>query len=378
MGKKYPSGHKKVLILHAPLGVGHGAAAKAIAEAFALKYPEIEVKNIDVLDFVFDIFKQSLPWVYSQTTLKIPLVYKWIYNYCQTHYKFLNNISGVILRKSKFAKFIEDYNPNFIISTNPLPMQLVSVTKGKEIINILSANVCTDFGFYSMWHNKDVNYYFVANTGIKNCLAGHGVDSDQVQVTGIPTSLKFSVILDRKKILGKLRFDEAKPILLIVGGRISYENLLAIVNGVKGKTKDCQFIIVSGRDKVLQNKLKNSKIKNYPSVRIFDFVDNLDELMTAADLIITKAGGLTVSECLVKGLPMIINDIIPGQEEDNVNYVARHGAGIKSSSTEETIEIVNKLFLHPEKLAAMKENCRRIARPDAAKDIVDFVVSKIK
>jgi len=164
---------------------------------------------------------------------------------------------------------------------------------------------------------------------------------------------------------------------LIVGGRTSYKKLLTIISGVKQKNNGLQFIIVAGRDKILQKKMKDSKISNDPSVRIFDFVDNLDEYMTAADLILTKAGGLTVSECLVKSLPMVINDIIPGQEEDNVNYIVNHGVGVKADNVKESIVAVNKLFLQPEKLTAMRENCKKIAKLNVADDLVNFVVSKI-
>jgi len=174
-----------------------------------------------------------------------------------------------------------------------------------------------------------------------------------------------------------LGFDISKPILLIVGGRTSYKNLSAIINGVKIKNNELQFIIVAGRDKILQKKLKDSKISKDSSVRIFDFVDNLDEYMSAADLILTKAGGLTLSECLAKNLPMVINDIIPGQEEDNVNYAVSHGIGIKADNTKEAINAINKLFLQPEKLTLMKENCKKIAKPNAARDLIDFVISKI-
>lgn len=370
---------KKILILYAPLGAGHGKAAKAIAEAFALKYPDIEVKNINVLDFAFEIFRQGLPWAFVFFNSKTPFLYKWIYRYynSQSPYRSLNNISSAILEKSRFIKFIKEFNPDLIISTNPLPMQLVSKTKEKNIINILSANVCTDFGFHSFWHNVDVNYYFAANEEIKKSLIEHGVQPDKIQVTGIPISSKFSEKLDRGKIINNLGFDISKPILLIVGGRTCYNNLLAIINNIKERNKSLQFIIVAGRDKILYKKLKNSEISNDPSVRIFGFVDNLDEYMTAADLILTKAGGLTVSECLAKNLPMVINDIIPGQEEDNVNYAVNHGVGIKADNKKEAINAVNGLLLQPKKLTAMKENCKKIAKPNAAINLADFIILKI-
>ncbi|MFA6190568.1 MAG: glycosyltransferase [Candidatus Staskawiczbacteria bacterium] len=369
---------KKVLILYAPLGEGHGSAAKAIVEAFALKYPEIEVKNIDILDFVFDIFKHSLPWVYNQTTIKTPTLYKWIYDYYnyRLRHKYLNQVSSVILKKSRLVKFIEEYNPDLIISTNPLAMQLVSLTKKKNIINILSANVCTDFGFHALWSNEDVNYYFVANNEIKESLIKHGVNKEIIKITGIPISQKFNKNINREKIISDLNFDNSGPILLIVGGRIHYRDLVKIINGLKSKNNKIQFIIVAGRDKILQEKLENSEIKKESYVKVFNFIDNIEDYMVAADLVLTKAGGLTVSECLAKSLPMVFNDIIPGQEEDNVKFVVKHVAGVKAGSAKKSIDAINKLLLNSQKLLEMKQNCQKIAKPKAAEDLVDIIISK--
>jgi processive 1,2-diacylglycerol beta-glucosyltransferase len=165
---------------------------------------------------------------------------------------------------------------------------------------------------------------------------------------------------------------------LIVGGRTSYKNLLAIIKGVRRENKVLQIIIVAGRDKLLEKKMANSKIKDDPLVRIFGFIDNLDEYMTAADLILTKAGGLTVSECLIKNLPMVINDIIPGQEEDNADYVVANGIGIKALNAKEAVMAINNLFAQPEKLAEMKEKCKKAAKPNAASDLVDFIYYETK
>lgn len=370
---------KKVLVLYAPLGAGHFAAAKAIVETFELNYSEIEIKNVNVLDFAFDIFKQGLPFAFTYVASKIPVLYKWIYNYCnhQSRYKYLNHTSDAIMRKSKFVKFIKDFNPDFILSTNPLPMQLVSKTKQKNIIDIMSANVCTDFGFHSLWHNPDVNYYFISNEEIKNKLLAHNVKENKIEITGIPIESRFNKKIDCNKVLDDLSFNKENPILLIVGGKLKYNRLLNIIDGIKEKINNAQFIVVAGRDKKLQNQLRLSHIGKDPRVKVFNFVNNLYDYMSVADLILTKAGGLTVAECLAKNLPMIIDGVIPGQEDDNVEYVVKHGAGIKVNGAREAVNVIVDLLNDEHRLAKMKENCKIIAKPHAAKDIVNFIVSKI-
>jgi processive 1,2-diacylglycerol beta-glucosyltransferase len=367
--------NKKVLILYAPFGAGHKTAAKAIEEAFKEKYPDVEAKNVDVLDFGFKIFRYSAPFIFDYINAKIPFLYKWIYNFYNhsSRYKFLNHASNLLIKKEEFISFIKKFSPDFILSTNPLPMQLVSKTKQKDITDILSANVCTDFGFHSFWHNLDVNYYFVANEEIKKTLISHNVAPESIKVTGIPIGLKFGKKADREKVLRDLNFSASRPVLLIVGVKITYKNLLKVIKGVKEKNNFVQFIVVAGRDKNLQKKLEKSEINNDPQIKVFGFVNNLDEYMGSADLVFTKPGGLTASECLANGLPMIINDIMPGQEQDNVNYLVSHGSGIEAESIEEVIENIINLFNQSDKLKIMEENCLKIAKPNAAAELADFV-----
>ncbi len=370
---------KKVLILHAPLGAGHGVAAKAIAEAFLLRHPDIEVKSVDVLDFSYEIFKQTLPKAFYFFTFYTPFLYKLFYDYSnhRSRYKFLNHASDAFLRKSRFVRFINDFNPDFIISTNPLPMQLVSKTKEKNIIDILSANVCTDFGFHIFWHNADVNYYFVANQEIKTVLISHGADPESIIVTGIPINSKFSRLSDRRRTLDGLGLDSSRPILLVVGGTMAYSKLVSVITKLKKINNLIQFIIVAGRDEIMQKKLKKSKIGRDPLIKTFGFVDNLDEYMGASDLIFTKAGGLTVAECIAKGLPMVISDIIPGQEEDNVNFAITHNFGVRAGSAQKLAKVIAGLFSNKQRILEMKENCRKVAKPEAASEIADFIASKI-
>ncbi|MBI1866564.1 MAG: hypothetical protein HYS02_02230, partial [Candidatus Staskawiczbacteria bacterium] len=276
-----------------------------------------------------------------------------------------------------FISFVKDFSPDFILATNPLPLQLASLIEEENIINILSANVCTDFGFHPVWHNPDINYYFVATQEIKKSLLDHGVNLNKIKITGIPVKSSFNKPQDRYEILENLNLDSSRPVLLIIGGQLKYNDLLKVVLGVKERSNSVQFIIVAGRDRVLQKKLENSELKKIASVRIFGLVSNMESFMAISDLILSKAGGSTTAECLVKNLPMIVYKTIPGQEEDNINYLVDNNAGVKVKNTKEIIRAVVDLFSQPDKLEKMRSNCKKIQKPRAAEDIVDFVVSQI-
>jgi len=377
----FQTSKKKILILHVPFGAGHVMAAKAIAESFEKKYPEIQTEVIDALDFSFEIFRQILPKTFNLMTAKAPFLYKWVYDYCNNDSRqdLLTITYSAVIKNSGFVKFIKDFNPNFIISTNPLPMQLVSFTKQKNIIDILSANVCTDFGFHAFWHDADVNYYFVATEEIKRALAERGMEQEKVRVTGIPIRPRFFETVDRVKILHELGFSNEFPVFLVVGGggKITYLNLLMIIKKVRERNQEAQFIVVAGRDKSLEKKLEKSDLKTYPKIKVFGFTDKMADFMSVADLILTKAGGLTIAECFAKGLPIIVNDVIPGQEDDNVEYLVKNGAGFTAKGAKEAAEIAVNLLSIPEKLAEIKENSKKLSKPNAAEDIADFVVSQI-
>ena len=371
---------KKILILHGKPGMGHLVTAKALEEVFLKKYPKVEVKSADAFDFLYGPLRYGYPFLYNLTVEKAPFLFKMLYNSYDNKptLKFLEWATLFFVKKNKFISFVKDFSPDFIIATNPLPLQLVTLIEEKNIIDILSANVCTDFGFHPIWHSPDINYYFVANKEIKKSLLDHKVNSNKIIITGIPIRPIFNKTLDRQKILESLNFDSSNPVLLVVGGQLKYKELLKVILGIKKKNDSIQFIVIAGRDVKLQKRLEDSEIKKITNVRVFGLVKEIEKFMTAGDIILSKAGGSTTAECLVKKLPMIVYKTIPGQEEDNVNYLVNHKAGVKVESIKEIIDTVVSLFSQPKKLVKMKENCLKIQKPNASEDIVDFIISKIK
>lgn len=370
---------KKVLILHGKPGMGHLITAKALMEVFSKKYPEVEVKDADAFNFLYWPLRYGYPYFYNHIVGKVPFIFRIFYDSYNNKIiqKVLKKVTLLFVKKTQFISFIKDFSPDFILATNPLPLQLVSLIKEKNIIDILSANVCTDFGFHSAWYSPDINYYFVASEEIKKSLFTNGVNLSKIKITGIPVRLAFNQLSDRYEFLKSLNFNFSSPVLLIIGGQLKYKDLLKVVSGIQKKNSAAQFIIITGRDNNLQKKLENSKLKKDISVRIFGLVQDMEKFMVASDLILSKAGGSTTAECLVKKLPMIVYKTIPGQEEDNVNYLVSNNAGIKVKNTREIIEIVVDLFSKPYKLEEMKNNCQKLQKPNAATDIVDFVVSQI-
>ena len=370
---------KKVLIVYATGGMGHVNAAKAVEEAFKDKYPGVEVKNVDVIDYANKLYRKVFVDGYNYVSAKKPELWGWLYRKFnnKSNQKLPTALSQLAIEGNSIPS-IQKFNPDFIVSTHPLPMVLISHSKKKDVIDIYSSMVVTDFGCHSFWVDPEVNYYFTATKDVAKCLQDYGVKPNQEVVTGIPIQLKFSKQLDKAELVKKFGLKPGLPTILIVGGQFSFSALKKIIDGVFKKHGDkVQLLIVAGRDNDLKEALEKSNLHENQNIKIFGFVDNMQELMTVSDLIFSKAGGLTVSECMAKGLPMIINKVIPGQEEDNVNYLVSKGAAIKANDFEGIVVGVNDLLANPGNIEKMKAAARQIGRPNSTMDLVDFVYKEI-
>lgn len=359
--------------------MGHVTAARAVEQAFKNKYPAVEVKNVDIVSFANRLYRKAFVEGYNMISAKKPELWGWLYSQFKkpSNQKLPSLISRLAIEK-RFIPFVLEFKPDFIISTHPLPMVIISRSKEKKVVDIYSSIVMTDFGVHSFWVSQEVNYYFVANEVVSDGLEQLGVSSDKIIVLGIPIELKFAAELDKEQLCKKFGLNSKLPTVLIVGGQFDFVAMENIIEGVRKKHDDqVQFIVVAGRDKYLKADLDNSDLHSKPNIKVFGFVDNMHELMTVSDLIFTKAGGLTVSECMAKKLPMVINKVIPGQEEDNVDFLVSRGAAVKADNFNGIIEAVNDLIAYPDKLERMKKAAGEIGKPNSATALADFVYNKI-
>jgi len=371
---------KKVLIVYATGGMGHVTAAKAVEQAFKEKYPEVEVKNVDVIDYAMKLYKKVFVDGYNYVSAKTPELWGWLYKtFNKKSSQKLPTALSKLAIEGNFIPFVKEFNPDFIVSTHPLPMMLVSASKRKEVIDIYSSMVVTDFGCHSFWVDPQVNYYFNATEDVGKCLQNYGAKAEKMIATGIPIQLKFSKKLDKTALQKKLGLDPNLFTLLVVGGQFTFSALQKVIKNIeKENSGKVQYLVVAGRDKELKNAIESSDLEKQSHTKVFGFVDNMEELMTVSDVIFSKAGGLTVSECMAKGLPMIINKVIPGQEEDNVNYLNSKGAAVRVNNFSEVAKAINSLVNDPDKVFKMKEVAKTIGKPNSATDLADFIMSKIK
>jgi processive 1,2-diacylglycerol beta-glucosyltransferase len=231
----------------------------------------------------------------------------------------------------------------------------------------------TDFDVHSLWVHPHVDHYCVASEEVAFRLADRGVPRDRISVTGIPVMPQFSAPMDRATCAAELGVDPRKFTVLMMAGGAGVGGLDELAARLLRLPAELQLVALAGRNEDLLKKLKKLAAAHAGRLFPMGFTTTVERLMTASDLVVTKPGGLSVSECLAKGRPMLLVSPIPGQEERNADYLLEAGAAIKAADAA-TLEFkVARLLADPGRLRAMSEAAHRIARPDAAARVLALV-----
>lgn len=346
----------RVLVFSAAFGNGHLRAAEAVIEGILIKHPSAKIIHLDFGDFLNQRINTVIKYVYSEIIKYIPKF--WGRVYYKTAKVQLRAKSQHFLSKlgrNEFLNYIQEFKPDFIVCTYPTVASILAQLRLEQLLQVPVITVITDYTVHSHWIHQGVDAYIVACTEVKERLESWGIKAQRVHVTGIPVSLKFEQEMDRGHIISKLGLKPDLPIFLVMGG--SY-GVLKSAKRICKKLADSlipvQTMIVCGKNKKLYYSLEEVIAQGRNCVKRFEFVDNVEELMSVSALIITKAGGLTVSEALTKHLPLVIYKPIPGQEEENAHFVQRIGAGCVAGNEEELAQLLNRFLQHPEDIEAMR------------------------
>lgn len=376
---------KKVLIISASFGSGHVRAAKAVEKVLKLQDSTIKIESIDALDYCNIFLKTILPSIYLNIVNKFPWIWGYIYDRYNYSYEEIQEIGVRISEELKYAvgksnslpliKKIKDFNPQVIVCTHFFPMKIAADIKSAGEIDCPLLVSITDYETHHYWISSEVDCYTVANEEMKFHFQKRGVVGERIKITGIPIDPVFIEQFDKKKIQQKLGLNEELPTVLLLGGAISKTSLLEIIKSLNDIKKRIQILAVIGNNKKFAQELRVANVKFENQIHIFGFVRNMHELMKVSDLVITKAGGLTVSESLVVNLPMLIFLPYPGQEQANANFLIESGAAKIITSIDLIGYKANKLLSKTEELNRMRLNCQKVAKPYAAKEIANIIFS---
>jgi processive 1,2-diacylglycerol beta-glucosyltransferase len=362
----------KILVVSVKAGAGHLKAAEAVEAAFAKYQPGAEVKNVDLLDYSNELIKYLYGKMYLDVVKALPELYAYSYKHYGSSKKFVK--PRFLFDRFNFSdlfRLVEDFEPDIVVATHFISGAVLENYRRKKKKRYRIAVTLTDYEFHPVWLVSNVDRYFTATEEVKSSLLFYGIPPDKIVASGIPVHPKFSEKKDRKELLVKYGLSNRSPVILISAGSFGVTPLGEVIADFKAIEDEFQIVVVCGNNTELKRELE-VKQKSEPRLRkVFGFVDFMDELMALGDLLITKPGGITVSESIAAGLPMIFIEPIPGQEEANADYLVEQGAGIKARNLPVLLYKLSQLIKDPEKLADMSRRAKAISRPYAAKTIAE-------
>lgn len=371
---------KKILILYAKYGGGHYSAAKAIQKHLDNTY-NVETELIDFMEYANKILNSITTKAYNKMAKDTPILWGKIYAKSQRGILGGISTSANKLMSSKINKLLKQTNPDIVVSTHPFSSQMVSYLKQKGKISCKLVTVLTDFAPHDQWliGHKFTNDFCISNEKMKKYLLNYGINKEKIHVTGIPLSDKFLEAFDKHKIFKEFELNENNPVILFFGGGefgLGKSTNLQILNALIHNLPTYQIIAISGKNKKMNEKF-NELVKNANAtnrVKVFDYTNKVPELMSISSLVVTKPGGLTTSESLASSLPILIINPIPGQEEENAEFLENHHVGIWLKNTDNIDEFIQNLFSDDTKLKNMRENTKLVAKKNATSDICKIIM----
>ena len=370
---------KRLLILSVSAGAGHVRAAQTLEAAALAASPPLDATHVDLLSLVPKDFRKLYGEQYIKLVEKSPQLWSWLY--AKTDRPSRDSLAGKLKRAAEKLNTrrlwaeIENVAPDAILCTHFLPAELLSRARAKGRRTPPLWVQVTDFDVHTLWIHPHVDRYCVASDEVAFRLADRGVPRDRISVTGIPVMPQFAAALDRTTCASELGVDPRTfTVLMMAGGAGvgSLDELAARLLALPGgrQHEDFQIIALAGRNAELLRKLQGLAKKHPGKLFPLGFTTTVERVMTAADLVVTKPGGLSVSECLAKRRPMLLVSPIPGQEERNADYLLEAGAALKAVDGATLAYKLGRLVADPARLRAMSEAAHRIATPRAARDVI--------
>lgn len=404
----------KAIILSASTGSGHMSAARAINEYLMESGAQSEV--IDTLKYISPILNKTVTEFYDFIAKYHPKIWKMMYDTSnkKTVNKLLLSVNNLVSKR--LLPLLDDFEPDVIIATHPFAAEMISKLKSLQKIDIPLICVITDYAPHLTWINPGIDAYVVANSDMIEPMVQMGADKNDIFNFGIPVDKEFFSKKDKAKILEEIGLFPELPTVLIMSGGNGYANVEEIYRDLQKSDTDFQIILITGKNQKLYNRMQSlTEISNQekqnlnlqknfiskfgvPNVhlnglniikkfvgdssekflqtkptKIIYFTSEVSKYMSAADLIITKPGGLTVSEALACGLPMALFGAIPGQEEENANFLVGNNMAVKLDQKSSNLKSIEALLENPDRLNYMKFNCENFDKSDSLKNIYNLI-----
>jgi processive 1,2-diacylglycerol beta-glucosyltransferase len=367
----------RILVLSASVGAGHLRAAEAVELALRQVVPDAVVQNQDVLELTNAVFRRLYGKAYLDLVNRVPHVLGYFYDLMDQPSRSGRNRGDRFRRALEklnlkhFIRFLQEEPWDLVINTHFLPAEIIASLRRHKRLAMTQVTVTTDFETHRLWMNQPCEHYFTATAEGARYLQSWGVPASDTTATGIPIHPVFCRPKDRAECLARQGLSGDRPVVLQMAGGFGVGPIARLYTALLDVEVPLQLVAVTGRNQKAKEDLAKIKVPSRHRAKVLGFTDQMDELMTCADVVMTKPGGLTTSETLARGAAMAIVNPIPGQESRNSDYLLENGAAIKINNIATLAHKLTELLSDPDRLARLKANARRLGRPRAAFDIVE-------
>ncbi|WP_176586550.1 MGDG synthase family glycosyltransferase [Priestia megaterium] len=370
----------KYLILSATFGEGHKQVANAISEAVNYMVADTEPITIDIMEWVHPNLYPISNYIYKKGIKKFPQVYSFLYKKTRVKNSFSVKLNSIFLTGMQtMLKIIEEIKPKVVISTYPFAAGIISKLKEQGLIDIPSVTIITDYTDHSYWIYPSTDQYVVGSTQLRDRLIVLGIEEDKIKTTGIPVRKRFMDVLPKDVLLNKYMINPNMFTLLIMGGGDGFFGKGASTfRALESISTPIQLFIVCGKNKRLKTQLEWELKGSKHDVRILGYCEKIEELMAISDLMISKPGGVTTSEAMSMDLPILIHHSLPGQEEDNTEYLCRSGFAFVANSEKDLIAKVENLVYDSAPLRWMKQRMKKYQTKTSSVDALRVIVEAAK
>lgn len=359
------------MILAAGVGSGHNQAASAVEAALAALGTDDEVRRLDILETTNEVFNRLYDDAYFTLVSEAPWLVGWGYDQADPPFKVRSIVTWLEqLNTISFIRELRDYDPDVVICTHFLPARLVSILLARRQLRATLTVVGTDYDFQGLWLTSPFSHFFVAREESGQYLRSIGIPDDRVSASGIPVRLGLADPVDREAVLRRFDLRPDLPVVLISAGAAGGAYTTQIVAQTLRMTSPFQAVVVCGRNAELKASIEAQVADRAEGYRVLGYTTEMADLMRISSLFVGKPGGLSSSECMAVGLPMVIINPIPGQEVRNSDYLLEEGAAVRCNYATTVGHKIDQLLADPERLARLAANARRVGRPNAGRDVV--------
>lgn len=361
----------KVLIMTVTAGYGHNSTAKAMKDELVRRGVHVEI--LDVFAYLGKLAYNLIDKGYIITTKYTPKPYRRTYERLETDGKLRHAVVvGSEPLSLKFKSYFKYYNPDVVICTHPFAAGIANELKQQSLLYAPTIGIVTDYTIHPFWDTAELIEYIMTPSELLTYTAERmSIDPSRLLPFGIPVNPKFNEHIEAADARKRLGLNPDKTTILVMGGSMGHGNLLNYVSRMDSMRNNFQIVCICGNNSKLLKKL--TLLKTNDPVASYGFVNNVDEFMSASDIIVTKPGGITCTEAMAKGLPMVLVDPIPGQEERNCDFLTNNGVAMRVNESFSITEIINSIIHHPHRVQLMKANIELISNNDATTKLADFV-----